>query len=31
MGNSSTNNSNLEKHLDNFTEKDRLCGFINVN
>lgn len=30
MGNSTGSNSNLEKHLDNFTEKDRLCGFINV-
>ncbi len=28
MGN--TPNANLEKQLDNLTEKDRLCGFINV-
>jgi len=30
MGNTTINNSHLEKHLDNFSEKDRLCGFINV-
>jgi len=30
MGNTTTN-SNIEKYIDNFSEKDRLCGFINVN